>query len=161
MAVVSNTSPICYLLLIDCIDLLPQLFGRVIIPEAVADELAAPKSPAILQNWIAQPPDWLEIQGAIAIADAAVAELDPGEREAILLAESIEADLIVLDDMAARRIAAKRGFVVTGTLGVLEQSARLGSIDFAAAVERLQQTTFWASSSLIQSLLERHRRNSR
>ena len=123
MAVVSNTSPICYLLLIDCIDLLPQLFGRVIIPETVAEELAAAKSPAILQNWIAQPPDWLEIRAAIAIADAAVAELDPGEREAILLAESIEADLIVLDDMAARRVAAERGLIVTGTLGVVERDA--------------------------------------
>jgi predicted nucleic acid-binding protein len=62
MTVVSDTSPLCYLLLIDLIDLLPELYGRVVIPEAVRDELAAPEAPTIVQNWIAQPPDWLEVQ---------------------------------------------------------------------------------------------------
>ena len=35
MAVVSDTSPLCYLLLIDLIDLLAELYGKVIIPQAV------------------------------------------------------------------------------------------------------------------------------
>jgi len=39
MIVISDTSPLCYLLLIDLIDVLPQLYGQVIVPQAVADEL--------------------------------------------------------------------------------------------------------------------------
>ena len=62
MIVICDTSPICYLLLIDQINLLQELYSTVIIPQAVVDELKAPESPPILQNWIALPPDWLHIQ---------------------------------------------------------------------------------------------------
>jgi predicted nucleic acid-binding protein len=59
MIVVSDTSPLCYLLLIDLIEVLPQLFGRVIIPQRVRNELLAPGAPKVVQEWISQPPDWL------------------------------------------------------------------------------------------------------
>ncbi len=157
MIVVSNTSPICYLVLIDEIDLLPQLYGQVIIPEAVRDELRASGSPAVLQNWIAHPPDWLEIQSVVTSPDETLEALDFGEREAILLAERLEADLIILDERAARRVAAERGLKVVGLLGILAQSAKRKLIDLPAAIERLRQTRFRASSSLLQLLLDRHR----
>jgi predicted nucleic acid-binding protein len=48
--VVSDTSPIKYLVLIEEIDLLPQLFGRVIIPQAVLDELQKPRNPRTRQK---------------------------------------------------------------------------------------------------------------
>jgi hypothetical protein len=56
MIVVSDTSPICYLLLIDQIMILQELYELVVIPEAVADELKASESPSIVRNWIANPP---------------------------------------------------------------------------------------------------------
>ena len=62
MIVVSDTSPLCYLLLIDLIEVLPQLFGRVIIPQKVRDELSASAAPQVVREWIAQPPNWLEVQ---------------------------------------------------------------------------------------------------
>lgn len=62
MIVVANTSPICYLLLIGCLDVLPMLFGRVTIPQAVCDELWEEGAPAVVQAWIAQPPAWLEVR---------------------------------------------------------------------------------------------------
>ncbi|MCA2623292.1 MAG: hypothetical protein IM507_03890 [Microcystis sp. M20BS1] len=55
MIVVSDTSPICYLLLIDQIMILQKLYELVVIPEAVADELKASESPSIVRNWIANP----------------------------------------------------------------------------------------------------------
>jgi predicted nucleic acid-binding protein len=61
MAVVSDTSPLCYLLLIDLIDLLPELYDQVIIPQAVLHELSVPQAPEAVQAWIAQPPVWLEV----------------------------------------------------------------------------------------------------
>lgn len=57
MIVVCDTSPICYLLLIDSIELLPQLYEQIIIPEAVRNEMIADKAPIALQAWIVQPPN--------------------------------------------------------------------------------------------------------
>lgn len=61
MIIVSDTSPICYLLLIEKIDILPALYNVIIIPKAVADELSSINAPTIIQDWIAQPPSWLQI----------------------------------------------------------------------------------------------------
>ena len=95
MIVVADTSPICYLLLIGGIDLLPQLYGRVLIPQIVQQELADERSPAIVQAWISQPPSWLVIQTVNVPSDSDLDNLDPGERAAIVLAEQQGADLII------------------------------------------------------------------
>jgi hypothetical protein len=55
MIVVSDTSPICYLLLIDQIDILQSLCNGVTIPQTVADELRASESPPVVKRWIAKP----------------------------------------------------------------------------------------------------------
>ncbi len=157
MIVVSDTSPLCYLLLIDLIEVLPQLFGRVIIPQRVRDELLAPGAPKVVQEWKSQPPDWLEVQTITAQIDAALNQLDLGEQEAITLALQLKADLILLDDLAARRIATQLQLEIVGLLGILGSAAKKGRVDFSAAIERLQQTTFRASPNLIQSLLQQHR----
>nr|WP_317268781.1 hypothetical protein [Arthrospira sp. PLM2.Bin9] len=72
--IVSDTSPICYLLLIDKIDLLPQLYGTVIIPQTVRPELEAVGSPVVVQDWINQPPEWLEIPAVSAGLDTVVSD---------------------------------------------------------------------------------------
>ena len=154
MTVISNTSPLRYLILIDQFELNPKLFDRVFVPQAVCDELGASVAPTIVRNWISSPPDWLEIQSVSTLPDVPLQRLGAGEREAILLAEELEADLILLDDMQARRLAVERGLIVTGLLGLLQQSATLGLIDLTVAIERLRETNFWISSSLLQSLLE-------
>lgn len=59
MIVVSDTSPICYLLLIGEIEVLPQLYGQVLIPEIVQQELSNPRSPVRVKNCINKPPKWL------------------------------------------------------------------------------------------------------
>lgn len=56
MIVVSDTSALCYLLLIDAADLLPKLFGRVVIPGAVHSELTAEGSPEAIRHWASNPP---------------------------------------------------------------------------------------------------------
>ncbi|MBW4497707.1 MAG: DUF3368 domain-containing protein [Oscillatoria princeps RMCB-10] len=154
MIVVSDTSPICYLLLIEKINLLPQLYGEVTIPQAVFDELGAAESPAAVKSWIRQPPEWLEIKTAGVSSDAGLELLDAGEREAIILAEQLAAGLVVLDDKAARRIAVARGLRIIGLLGILKDAARAGLIDLAATFERLRTVGFWVAPSLLQRLLD-------
>ena len=64
MKVVSDTTPICYLVLIGQIDLLKTFFEQVSIPEAVRDELAHARAPGAVRAWIARPPAWLDIRPA-------------------------------------------------------------------------------------------------
>jgi predicted nucleic acid-binding protein len=156
MIVVSDTSPICYLLLIGEIDILPQLYGKVLIPTTVYQELLDPKSPSLVRAWLQQPPSWLRIQSVNRTSDIGLNTLDPGEQEAILLAEQKNAFLIIIDDLLGRKVATSRGLNVTGLLGVLDESARQNLINFPSAIERLQQTSFRASSALIKSLLQQH-----
>lgn len=157
MAVVSDTSPLCYLVLIDLIDLLPELYDQVIIPHAVLYELSVPQAPEPVQAWIAQPPVWLEVQPIENQPDVGLIDLDLGEQEAIALAEQLGADLIIVDDRDARQMALQRGLNVIGLLGVLGVAAQRNLVNFSVAIERLQQTTFRVSPVLIESLLERFR----
>ena len=159
MIVVSDTSPLCYLLLIDLIEVLPQLFSRVIIPQRVSDELSTPAAPLVVREWIAQPPDWLEVQAITGEINAALNQLDSGEQEAITLALQLKADVILLDDLAARRIAAQFELEIVGLLGILGSAAEKRRIDFSTAIERLQQTTFRVSPKLIQSLLQQYQKD--
>lgn len=163
MMVVSDTSALSYLVLIKEIDLLPRLFGRVLIPPAVCDELQDPQAPAPIRKWIANPAHWLEVRPirAHGLTNANLEALDAGEREAIVLAEQLRVDLktpvlMVLDERAARQTALQRGLNVTGLLGILDEAATRDWIDLPSVVERLQQTSFRASPSLLKTLLERH-----
>ncbi|NER95968.1 MAG: DUF3368 domain-containing protein [Symploca sp. SIO1B1] len=156
MIIISNTSPINYLILISHVNLLPQLFQQIIIPQAVYSELSDASAPSPVQAWIATPPDWLKIQPVNQPSDAILELLAPGERAAILLAEELKADLLLLDEMKARRIATDRGLTITGVLGILDQAATMNLIDLPAAVQALQNTSFWASESLFQKLLDKH-----
>ncbi|MBD2310557.1 DUF3368 domain-containing protein [Desertifilum sp. FACHB-1129] len=156
MIIVSNTSPINYLILIGQIDLLPKLFRQIVIPQVVYSELSDPEAPSLVRTWIVTPPDWLKIQSVSQDSDTIVDLLDPGERAAILLAQELNADLVLLDDMKARRAAKDKGLSITGILGILDRAATQKLIDLPAIVQSLQNTSFWASDSLFQRLLDRH-----
>ena len=153
MIIVSDTSPLCYLLLIDQIDVLRELYSVVVIPQAVSDELNSPESPSVIQNSIAQPPSWLQIQTVDISSISGLEKLDPGERDAILLAEQLTAELVILDDKAARRIAGARGLKIIGLLGILKDAANSDLVDLAIAFERLRAVGFWVAPSLLEQLL--------
>ena len=89
------------------------------------------------------------------MATLGLERLQAGERAAILLAESTMADMILLDEKAARRVAATRGLRVTGILGVLSEAATRGLLDLASAIDRLRMTSFRASPALLKATLDR------
>src|SRR2546423_1712363 len=118
MTVVSDTSPINYLVLIDSVHILPDLFEQIVVPQAVRDELLAAGAPDKVKNWIANAPDWFEVQ-QVGAADSSLNRLGEGEREAITLAQSLGASFILIDEIEGRRAALQRGLKVAGTIGVL------------------------------------------
>jgi predicted nucleic acid-binding protein len=153
--VVADTGPINYLVLVDAIDLLPTLFNTIVVPAAVYRELCHPGAPLPVRAWIANIPNWLDVRPDPdhKSNDPAEMALDDGERAAIALAAAISADLILIDDRAGAAVAYRRGFTVTGTLGVLDLGARRGLIDLARALERLRATNFRYRPEIMDTLL--------
>ncbi|MBI4909362.1 MAG: DUF3368 domain-containing protein [Acidobacteria bacterium] len=143
-AVIADTGPVHYLVLIGHIDILPVLFGKVIIPLVVCDELQQAQTPDAVRRWIDSPPPWLEIRTPPHNAwhDESLESLDAGERAALELAAELAADLILMDDREGVRFARGKGFRVIGTLRVLSLGARRGLLDRADSFERIKRTNF-------------------
>jgi predicted nucleic acid-binding protein len=153
MTVVSNTTPLNYLILIGRVDLLNKLYGLVIIPDAVFKELTAPSTPQLVRDWIANKPPWLTVKQAPPLNVAGTEEIQIGEREAIGLAKAIGSDHVLLDDRRARRVARDQGVNVVGTLGILVSASDNGLTHLTDAINDLKQTNFRASHRLLESLL--------
>lgn len=154
MIVVADTSPINYLLLIGKIELLPTLFGRVIVPGAVFAELRDAKAPDLVREWIASVPVWLEVH--VVPNPESIPVLGAGEREAITLAQRLGADVLLIDERRGRNEAMVRGLVIAGTLNILAAAAQRGLIDLAASIDELMKTNFRASPRIIDEFLARH-----
>ena len=156
--VVADTSPIRYLLQIGYIELLPQLFGKILIPSVVYDELTHPSTPEVVRNWTISMSDWLEVSVAGDSNDPSLRALDKGEKSAISLGLSLGAHLILIDERSGTAVARDKGFEVIGTIGVLDLAARRGMIDLADAIARLRTTNFRRREALFDALLNQHKR---
>jgi predicted nucleic acid-binding protein len=154
--VVSNTSPLNYLILIEQIDVLPRLYDRVIIPPSVNEELRAPQTPEAVRTWIRDPPDWLEISSEAGSLASTLDGLHAGEREAISLALHVQADALIIDERRGRIEAEARGLKVIGTIGVIASAQERGLLDLTSSITRLQQTTFHVSPKLLAALMQRY-----
>ena len=154
MIVVADAGPIHYLVLIEAADVMRPLYRRVIVPETIAVELCDEKTPPLVRTWITTPRHWCEIQRDPR-PDPTLAFLGAGEQAAILLALSLHADRVLMDDQAGRREAERRDLSVTGTLGVLAEAHRAQLLDFETALDRLRATSFYVSDDLVARVRER------
>ena len=145
--VVSDSSPLIALSQIQQLRLLHSLFGEVVIPEAVAREVA----PAVrLPEWIITRP--LAMRVDIEILHA---KLGPGESEAITLASQDRADWLLLDERPGRRIAQALGLRVAGTLGLLVRAKQKRLLTAVRpSLEALVREGFYATPALVARILE-------
>jgi len=159
MIAVSNTTPLRYLIAIGHENLLGQLFEKVFVPVAVYEELTDAKTPEDVRSRILSSPAWIEIRPVGEIpASAFPVMLHRGEREAILLAELLLADVLLIDEQIGPSIALSRNLPLSGTLGVLERADTMGLVaNFPALLEQLKTSGFFFAESLHQQLLQRHR----
>jgi len=105
--VVSDTSPLYYLILCGVDAVLARLFERAIIPPTVFAELQRPNTPAMVQEWMRALPAWVAVQKPSTL-DTSL-NLDAGELEAICLAREIHAAAVLMDDRAGRLAASQFG----------------------------------------------------
>jgi predicted nucleic acid-binding protein len=159
MKAVSNTTPLRYLIAIQEEHLLGRLFERVFVPVAVHEELTDPRTPEIVRRRVLSLPAWYEVRTVPETPTTAFpVALHRGELQAILLAEVLQADVLLVDEQIGRTLALNRNLPVSGTLGVLERADSIGLVnDFPEVLQRLKASGFFITSTLQQQLLERHR----
>jgi len=130
MKVVSNTSPLIFLSNVDSLDLLSLCFDKVFIPEKVKTEFGNDELP-----------ETIEIQSISSegknVVDIQYGALHRGELEAIQLAYETSADLVLLDDLLARKKAKQMNMAVMGTLGVFLTSSYNGNISPKLANQKI------------------------
>ncbi|MDJ0591543.1 MAG: DUF3368 domain-containing protein [Pleurocapsa sp. MO_226.B13] len=128
----SNTSSILNLAIVARLELLPQQFGKILIPNAVLEELKVneerPGSQAIRE---AISSGWIQIQQVSnePLAQLLKQTLDRGEAEAIALAIELKADWTLLDECEGRKVAKSLGLNVTGILGILLRAKQVGELE--------------------------------
>ena len=152
MIVVSDTSPLNYLVLINAVDVLPKLFGEVYSPPQVIEELKRSETPQIVAQWVQSVPKWLKIvvpRNPINLST----RLDPGETNAIALAKEIRAQLVLIDQKKGRCVAKQEGLNAVGTITVLALASQKNLIELKSALEALGRTNFRISAALVESTL--------
>jgi predicted nucleic acid-binding protein len=156
--VVADTSPLNYLVTIDEIDILPMLFGEVLIPSAVLRELQHERTSLKVRTWSQNLPSWVVVKTVDPRMpiEGSLLSLGLGEREAIALALQLNVGAVIIDDFEGRVEATKRLLKVNGTLGILEQAAKAGHTNFRQALAKLEQTKFRMSSEVRDAFLSRN-----
>ena len=161
MIVVSDTAPLISLLKIDRIDLLERLFGKVLIPKAVFDELTADERFKLEADQIRQ--RRFVIVKAVQNPESAnilkrATGLDQGESEAIILTDELHADLLLMDEAKGRAVSFQMGFKVMGTIGMLMaayEENELTAEEVRTCVQDLQRAGRHISQKHYQMLLDR------
>ncbi|QYX32627.1 DUF3368 domain-containing protein [Sphaerospermopsis torques-reginae] len=159
MPVVSNTSPLLNLAIIDQLDLLRQQFGEILIPKAVLEELRVeeilPGSDHLREALVG---GWLQVREVNnpSLVQLLQRDLDRGESEAIALALLLDADWIILDERDGRRIAKSFGLQVTGILGVVIRASRNGQISSLPLVinQLREEAGFHIAPNLLSQILK-------
>ena len=159
MIVVSDTTPLISLMKASRLDVLQKMFGEILIPEAVFEELTANNSfqeeAAQIRHCAFIRQVSVEEQKSVAILRRATG-LDQGESEAIIYADDHQADFLLMDEAAGRKVAKAMGLRIMGTVGVLvnaHDDGVLSAKEVEAAFDALRNANRRISEELIQNAM--------
>jgi uncharacterized protein len=155
MSIVSDASPLINLARVDQFDLLFAFYGRIVVPQAVYDEVVV-RGRGRDGSREVQGASWIEVlphHDELAMRTLAT-ELGQGEAAAIVLAQELQATLLLMDEIRGRRIAASLGLSVRGTLGILARARREGRIPrLRPALDLLRARGTWIDQELYENVL--------
>jgi uncharacterized protein len=153
--IIADSSPLISLAIIEQLELLPQLYQRVLLPPAVWDEVTVQGIGLPGANAVRKV-TWLEIQTPEAALLKPLSILvDRGEAEAIALAQSIPESIVLLDDAQARRVAERLNVPRIGTLGILRRAKKSGLVMAVKPyIEELRSQGIYIRQSLIDAVLQ-------
>ena len=150
--VIVNSTPVIGLANIGKLDILRQMYGAITIPQAVFDEI---KSPSV-QRQVNANRDWIRVEQINDTSQKQMyrAKLHAGEVEVMILAQEKKADLVILDDNAAKKTAKFLGLRVIGTLGILVLAKKRGYIkEVSPVLDALKRDGFFVSDDLCDLVL--------
>ncbi|WP_262174654.1 DUF3368 domain-containing protein [Haloarcula laminariae] len=152
--VVSDTSPLLNLALIEQLDLLESQFSSITVPEQVWDELAAGEGvlDALRELRESEFLSVVEVEQSNLFTEI-LHELDRGETAAICYAIDHDADLILLDEKDGRQVARRHDLTMTGVIGILLRGATTGQIELEDELDSLREAGFWISDDLYSKVL--------
>lgn len=158
MKTVCNTSPLILLAKIHRLDTLARLYGELMIPKAVADEIGAKPGKENDQVQVLIKKGTLHLsQASEKILAELPIDLGRGEREAIALAIDSGADLVILDDQQGRLVSRDKGLSVTGTVGVLIEAKERGFIaSLRPEIDRLIEAGMWINEVFYHRILKEY-----
>ncbi len=150
-----NASPLIFLGNADRLDLLQAIAGRIIVPQAVYDEVAGSPHVDAASRAVVNA-RWIEREQPKAIPNTVVEwDLGLGESAVIALALTALGSTAVIDDLSGRKCALSHGINVMGTLGVVIAAGRCGHIDDPRRVMfELRAAGMWLSESVIERALQ-------
>lgn len=151
--VVSNTTPIISLLKIEKLDVLQNLYGKILIPQAVYREIETGREKDYYID--VGKLDWIEIVPIQSpSARLYLYDLDDGEAETIVLAQEQAADVVIIDEKLGRRYASQINIPVTGTIGILIQAKERGLITTVTPfLQELRNKSSWINDDLFNKAI--------
>ena len=157
MVVVADSGPVIVLAAIGHFDLLRDLYGAVLVPAQVHEEVVVGGKGRPGSDELGSA-DWVSVEsvdGSDPMFGGLRVTLDEGEAAALVLAVRLKADLVLIDELRGRQTARKMGLAVKGTLGVLITAKRAGLISAVAPLlDELVDHGFWVSEELHERVLE-------
>lgn len=152
--VILNNTPLVALWSIGQLELLRDLYGEVLIPQAVYAEFLAVEG-AVRQAALTEAP-WIKVTSLANPRQALLyVGLDQGEAEVLALADEQTARLVIMDERKGRRYARRLGLPLTGTVGILLTARSEGLIPALAPLfEQLLSTGLYLAPELIEKALE-------
>ena len=158
MIAVADSSSLIALSICNRLDLLDIFFDKVVVPQAVYNELTSNNKPESekLRNYLSNK-ILKENIGEYLLNDIC---LGRGELEAIALCKAINADFLIIDDRLARKAASANNIKITGSLGILLSAKKKGYINtIKPCIENLKQSNIRISDGLIQKVLQEANEN--
>jgi predicted nucleic acid-binding protein len=152
MRIVADSSALVALAAGDALSFLPVLFQEVRVPPAVFFECVvsgkaeAEKLGIYLRSQVAE----VDLHRFV----IAVAGLGKGELEAMALYKQLQADLLLVDDHRARKVARLNGIAVVGSLGILLRAKEAGLLpELKPLVRAIQAAGIHYSDELVGEAL--------
>ena len=152
MIIVADASPLVALAVCDCLHILENLFEEVKVAQAVYDEVSVNNKPAAnkLKEYLQDKVSSLTLDDYIISGDT----LDEGELKSIALYKQLDADYLLIDEKAGRRVAKLNQIKIIGSLGVLIEAKKKGVLPILRPkIEILRESKIYFSNNLLDYAL--------
>jgi uncharacterized protein len=158
MVIVSDTTTISNLFLIDKLWLLEKLYQKIVILKTVYDELEKLEEGNKRNIDKIKESNWIEVITVKEndLISVLLLTLDKGEAEAIALAKELKADLLIIDELKGRKCAKQLHLNIIELIGILLLAKQKGLIKSIKEIliELQEKAGFWISEKLFNATIE-------